>query len=129
MTDAAGTAVVWFRRDLRLADHPALVAAADAADRVVGDLASNQHGWQWAAGTGTDAAPYFRAFNPVAQSKRFDPDGAYLRRWLPELADLDQSVIHEPWKLAGGPPNGYPARIVDHAEERAEALRRYDEIR
>ncbi len=93
------------------------------------DLASNQHGWQWTAGCGTDAAPYFRVFNPVAQAKRFDPEGIYLRRWLPELADVPAPAIHEPWKLPGGPPAGYPAPIVDHGAERAEALRRYDEIR
>lgn len=104
--------------------------AAWFMDQLVdGDLASNQHGWQWVAGTGTDAAPYFRVFNPVAQSKRFDPDGDYLRRWLPELADVPAKSIHEPWKLPGGPPGGYPSPIVDHAEERVEALRRYGEIR
>jgi deoxyribodipyrimidine photo-lyase len=73
---------------------------------VDGDLASNQHGWQWAAGTGTDAAPYFRVFNPSSQAKRFDPDGAYVRQWVP--ADERET-----------PP------MVDHATERAEALRRY----
>lgn len=104
--------------------------AAVFLDRLVdGDLASNQHGWQWVAGTGTDAAPYFRVFNPVAQSRRFDPDGDYLRRWLPELADVPAPAVHEPWALPGGPPHGYPAPIVDHAAERVEALRRYDEIR
>ncbi len=72
------------------------------------DVASNQHGWQWAAGTGTDAAPYFRVFNPTAQGKKFDPDGAYVARWVPEVATPD-----------------YPDPIVDHAAERLEALRRY----
>jgi deoxyribodipyrimidine photo-lyase len=75
---------------------------------VDGDLASNQHGWQWVAGTGTDAAPYFRVFNPTAQAKRFDPDGTYVRRWIPELQTLE-----------------YPHPIVDHATERDEALRRW----
>lgn len=94
-----------------------------------GDLASNQHGWQWTAGTGTDAAPFFRIFNPVAQSRRFDPDGTYLRRYLPELRGVAADAIHEPWRAPGGPPEGYPAPIVDHAEERAEALARYAETR
>ncbi len=92
------------------------------------DLASNQHGWQWVAGCGTDAAPYFRVFNPTTQGKKFDPDGAYVRRWVPELADVPAKHVHEPW-LASPPPAGYPARLVDHAEERAEALRRYDALR
>jgi deoxyribodipyrimidine photo-lyase len=99
---------------------------------VDGDLASNQHGWQWVAGTGTDAAPYFRVFNPTSQSRRFDPDGTYLRRWLPELADLDDSTVHEPWtagpSLFGG-DSAYPEPIVDHDVERREALARYDEVR
>jgi deoxyribodipyrimidine photo-lyase len=78
---------------------------------VDGDIASNQHGWQWAAGCGTDAAPYFRVFNPTTQGKKFDPDGAYVRRWVPEVDD-----------------DAYPGPIVDHATERAEALRRYRQI-
>jgi deoxyribodipyrimidine photo-lyase len=96
---------------------------------VDGDLASNQHGWQWTAGTGTDPSPYFRVFNPVSQGKRFDPDGTYVRRWLPELRDVPTRHVHEPWTAPTGPPRGYPPPIVDHAEERAEALRRYDAIR
>ena len=98
-----------------------------------GDLASNNHGWQWVAGTGTDAAPYFRVFNPVTQGKRFDPAGQYIRRWVPELAGIEGGAVHEPWKLDGDGQAtlfcGYPAPIVDHAEERAEALARYDAIR
>jgi len=90
-----------------------------------GDLASNQHGWQWVAGTGTDAAPYHRVFNPVRQGLKFDPDGAYVRRYIPELAGVEGPAIHEPWTLEGGPPRGYPARIVDHGEERGVALSRY----
>ena len=96
---------------------------------VDGDLASNAHGWQWVAGTGTDASPYIRVFNPVSQSKRFDPDGTYIRRYVPELAVVDGPAVHEPWTLADGPPGGYPDRIVDHAAERIEALRRFDALR
>ncbi|BBZ27923.1 deoxyribodipyrimidine photo-lyase [Mycolicibacterium madagascariense] len=77
-----------------------------------GDMASNQHGWQWAAGCGTDAAPYFRVFNPTTQGKKFDPDGAYVNRWVPEFGGSD-----------------YPEPIVDHAAERTEALRRYEAVR
>jgi deoxyribodipyrimidine photo-lyase len=90
-----------------------------------GDLASNSHGWQWSSGTGTDAAPYFRVFNPVGQGLRFDPDGAYVRRWVPELAHLPGAAAHEPWRHPQGYAAGYPARILDHATEREEALRRY----
>ncbi len=93
---------------------------------VDGDLASNQHGWQWTAGTGTDAAPYFRIFNPTAQGKRFDLEGDYVRRYVPELRAVAGAAVHEPSKLDGGPPAGYPRPIVDHAEEREESLRRYE---
>jgi deoxyribodipyrimidine photo-lyase len=91
---------------------------------VDGDLASNQHNWQWTAGTGTDAAPFHRIFNPVRQGRQFDPDGAYVRRWVPELRAVDGSAVHEPWTLAQ-PPADYPERIVDHAAERQRALARY----
>jgi deoxyribodipyrimidine photo-lyase len=94
-----------------------------------GDLASNQHGWQWVAGTGTDAAPYFRVFNPVSQGLRFDPDGDYVRKYVPELAELSGPAVHEPWASAVGLPVGYPQRIVDHDHERKEALARYDRVR
>ncbi len=96
---------------------------------VDGDLASNHHGWQWVAGTGTDPSPYFRVFNPVGQGERFDPDGDYVRRWVPELVAVAGRAAHRPWALPGGPPPGYPDRIVDHAEERAEALRRYAAVK
>ena len=89
---------------------------------VDGDLASNQHGWQWTAGCGTDASPYFRVFNPTSQGRKFDPDGAYVRRWVPELADAADP--HEPGEVAD-----YPAPIVDHAEERREALDRLERIK
>ncbi|WP_200938810.1 deoxyribodipyrimidine photo-lyase [Modestobacter sp. Leaf380] len=92
---------------------------------VDGDLASNNHGWQWVAGTGTDASPYYRVFNPMTQGKKFDPDGVYVKRWVPELRDLDRKHVHEPWTAPGGVPHGYPEPIVDHAHERQVALDRY----
>jgi deoxyribodipyrimidine photo-lyase len=94
-----------------------------------GDLASNQHGWQWVAGTGTDAAPYFRVFNPTTQGRTHDPDGDYVRRYVPELRGVTGKAVHEPWTLPGGPPEGYPRPVVDHAAERVEALRRYEAAR
>lgn len=94
-----------------------------------GDLASNSHGWQWVAGTGTDASPYFRVFNPVTQGQRFDPDGAYVRRWVPELAHLGGKAAHTPWDHPDGYDHGYPERIVDHAQERRETLDRYESTR
>ncbi len=95
------------------------------AHLIDGDIASNNHGWQWVAGTGTDASPYFRVFNPVTQGLRFDPDGDYVRRWVPELAHLPGKAAHEPWRVEDGYASGYPERVVDHAVEREEALRRY----
>ncbi len=94
-----------------------------------GDLASNQHGWQWVAGTGTDPSPYFRVFNPVKQGREHDPDGDFVRRWVPELRSIAGAAVHEPWLLPDGPPPGYPAPIVDHANERKVALGRYAEVR
>jgi deoxyribodipyrimidine photo-lyase len=85
---------------------------------VDGDLASNQHNWQWTAGCGTDAAPYFRVFNPIEQGKKFDPDGDYIRRYVPDLRDVPAPDIHEPRDP-----------IVDHAAERREALDRYQRVR
>ena len=98
---------------------------------VDGDLASNNHGWQWVAGTGTDAAPYFRVFNPVTQGRKFDPDGDYVRRWVPELASLPARYVHCPWDADQLPidAQGYPDRIVDHHAEREEALARYQATR
>ncbi len=98
------------------------------AHLVDGDLASNNHGWQWVAGSGTDAAPFFRIFNPVTQSRRCDADGDYIRRFVPELRRLAGPDVHQPWRARGGPPAGYPAPIVDHAVEREEALARYREL-
>ena len=92
---------------------------------VDGDLASNSHGWQWTAGSGTDAAPYFRVFNPTGQGERFDPDGDFVRRWVPELGDLGATAIHQPGLRR---PDTYPAPIVDHAAERADALARYQAV-
>ncbi|MET4079829.1 deoxyribodipyrimidine photo-lyase [Janibacter sp. UYMM211] len=96
---------------------------------VDGDVASNQHGWQWVAGTGTDASPYFRVFNPVTQGERFDPKGDYVRRWVPELAHIPGKAVHQPWSHDEGYDHDYPKRLVDHAEERKEALDRLEETR
>lgn len=99
-------------------------------DRLIdGDVASNNHGWQWVAGTGTDASPYFRVFNPITQGRKFDPDGDYVRRWIPELRHVPGAKVHEPWKHADGYAHGYPEPIVDHAEERRIALDRYEAAR
>jgi deoxyribodipyrimidine photo-lyase len=93
-----------------------------------GELSSNQHGWQWVAGTGTDAAPFFRVFNPTLQAEKFDPSGDYVRTYVPELAGVAGRAVHQPWRLPGGPPDGYPRPIVDHAEERRDALARLAEV-
>ena len=101
------------------------------------DLASNNGGWQWAAGTGCDAQPYFRIFNPVAQSERFDAAGKFIRRYVPEIEALGDSEIHAPWLVppeilrAKGIAIGrdYPAPIVDHAGARAAALALFKSVR
>ena len=106
----------WFRRQL-----------------IDGDVAQNAGNWQWVAGTGPDAAPYFRVFNPIAQSQKFDGDGTYIRRWVPELAQLDDRTIHTPWEVgpldlaAAGVVLGdtYPAPIVDHRQARERCLTEY----
>ena len=90
---------------------------------VDGDLASNNGGWQWAASTGTDAAPYFRIFNPVLQSLRFDPEGAYVRRWIPELAHLEPRAIHQPWRADSSAD--YPPPVVDHSIQRLRTIALY----
>ena len=93
------------------------------------DVASNAHGWQWTAGCGTDASPYYRIFNPIEQGKRFDENGDYIRRYVPELAHLSAAEIHEPWLFLDGYSKGYPERVVDHAIERLESLARLQEIK
>jgi deoxyribodipyrimidine photo-lyase len=96
---------------------------------VDGDLASNNHGWQWVAGCGTDASPFYRVFNPVTQGRKFDPSGDYVRRYVPELCGVSGLAVHEPWDLPDGVPAGYPERIVDHGAARQEALARYEKVR
>jgi deoxyribodipyrimidine photo-lyase len=93
------------------------------------DIASNSHGWQWTAGCGTDASPYYRVFNPIEQGKRFDTEGDYIRKYVPELAHLSAAEIHEPWLYLDGYSDGYPERIVDHAAERIDSLARLAEIK
>jgi deoxyribodipyrimidine photo-lyase len=101
------------------------------------DLAANNGGWQWAASTGCDAQPYFRIFNPVTQSERFDPAGAFIRRYLPTLARLPDALIHAPWRarpvdLAAAQvtlDHEYPAPIVDHHAARAATLARYAAVK
>jgi len=101
------------------------------------DLAANNGGWQWAASTGCDAQPYFRIFNPVTQSERFDPDGAFIRRYLPQLAGFTNLEIHAPWRTSAERQRevgcvigaDYPAPIVDHAAARKKALERYAAIK
>jgi deoxyribodipyrimidine photo-lyase len=100
---------------------------------VDGDPAANNGGWQWTAGTGTDAAPYFRIFNPVTQGLKCDPDGEFIARWVPELQDLPIPFRHEPWKLSPEQADqfnfhlgvDYPHRLVDHAFARDRTLEAY----
>lgn len=98
---------------------------------VDGDLAANNGGWQWAASTGTDAAPYFRIFNPMTQGERFDSDGEFIRRWIPELAAVPGKAIHDPWTWADkrGISLNYPRPIVEHKQARAATLAAYEAAR
>jgi len=104
---------------------------------VDGDPAANNGGWQWTAGTGTDAAPYFRVFNPVLQGKKHDPSGAYVRRWVRELDSVPDKFIHEPWRMPPGVQreagcivgDDYPGPIVDHAWARERVLAAYARAR
>jgi deoxyribodipyrimidine photo-lyase len=101
------------------------------------DLANNTLGWQWTAGCGADAAPYFRVFNPVLQGQKFDPEGEYVRRWVPELAGLPAKWIHRPWEAprevlsAADVELGatYPKPIVDHALARGRALKAFTQLK
>lgn len=92
------------------------------------DLANNTLGWQWIAGSGPDAAPYFRIFNPVLQGKKFDPEGAYIRKWVPELVNVPKRWIHSPWESPEKALD-YPPPIVDHSEARNKALAAYQRIK
>lgn len=96
-----------------------------------GDLAANNGGWQWAASSGTDAAPYFRIFNPTTQGERFDKKGDFIRRWLPELADVPDSDIHHPyqWAIKQGRVLDYPEPLVDHAVARKQTLQAFEEAK
>lgn len=93
------------------------------------DPASNSHGWQWTAGCGTDASPYYRIFNPITQGLKFDPNGDYVRKYVQELRHLPGAEVHQPWLTLEGLSHGYPAPIIDHATERVESLNRLEEIK
>jgi deoxyribodipyrimidine photo-lyase len=112
-------------KDLHL---PWQAGAAHFMDQLVdGDIASNNHGWQWVAGSGAQASPFFRIFNPITQGEKFDPAGDYVRQYVPELRGIAGKAVHQPWNLAAADrPSGYPEPIVEHAAERAETLQRWE---
>ncbi len=93
------------------------------------DTASNIGGWQWTAGSGVDAAPYFRIFNPVTQGKKFDPDGKFVKNWIPELKNISSKIIHEPWLNENELKVPYNSPIVDHAQARSKALMIFDSLK
>ncbi len=127
----------WMHNRLRMAVASFLVkdlhlpwqtGAAHFLEHLVdGDYASNNHGWQWVAGSGPQAAPFYRVFNPIGQGEKFDPQGDYVRRFVPELRGIAGKAVHRPWDLGADSPADYPGPIVDHAAERAEALRRWED--
>ncbi len=92
------------------------------------DIAANSASWQWVAGCGADASPYYRIFNPTLQGQKFDPDGAYVKKWVPELKDVPRDYIHCPWEMPT-PPKDYPKRMVDHAFARDRALEAFKKIK
>jgi len=92
------------------------------------DAANNPANWQWVAGCGADAAPFFRIFNPTLQGEKFDPEGAYVRKWIPELHNLPTAQVHKPW-TSPAPPKGYPSPILDHAKARERALAVYKALK
>ena len=92
------------------------------------DIANNAASWQWVAGCGADASPYYRIFNPMLQGAKFDPDGAYVKRWVPELNDVPTEHIHAPWEMTV-PPKNYPTPMVDHAAARARAMAAFVKIK
>jgi deoxyribodipyrimidine photo-lyase len=94
-----------------------------------GDKAANNGGWQWSAGTGTDAAPYFRIFNPVSQGEKFDANGDFVRQWVPELKTLPSAVIHQPWEYPLFAQTGYVKRIIDHREQREKCLAMFKAVK
>ena len=93
-----------------------------------GELAANNGGWQWSASTGADSAPYFRVFNPISQSEKFDPQGAFIKHWLPELAKLGGKEIHDPSPISRAALN-YPAQIVDLKTSRVRAIEAFKNLR